>query len=263
MSSNKRNTRKRTAKTQVEPTQIESTVVENTVNDDAAELAAIEAMIAQDEQTQALPVSEEIVEAAVAAVQMDEVKAEIYQSQESQSDGDTQATVPVVSKPKRSKGGGRKARSTGSTRGGMLKSVVGAKEKEFFALQNGDENVVDFNAVRDSVLTTVDMMAKKVGEKAVNLADHICNGRRLSVYTAIAARLLFKQGEINAKELIAHLQDGKANGVKSYSPGTANSQGHQMFSLLPALKIAIRDGKVLRVNPESRLNTVLMTQLAA
>lgn len=128
----------------------------------------------------------------------------------------------------------------------------------FLELSDAELEESELKKAQDAILTTVDTMAVKVAEKAINIVAAANNGAKLSTYTEIALKFLEAKPEgFTAKELIEHYSDQKANGVKGYSQGTANSQAHQMFKLLPALKIAVLDGKLMKLNPNSFLMIAL------
>lgn len=91
-------------------------------------------------------------------------------------------------------------------------------------------------------------LAKKVGEKAVNLVRHQSARDSVQVYTRIALDFLIYKGEFTAKELMA-VYAKSGDGGNGYSPGTQAAQSNQIMQLFPALKIADRpssDKLVLR-----------------
>lgn len=88
-------------------------------------------------------------------------------------------------------------------------------------------------------------LAKKVGEKALNLLRHQSARDSVQVYTRIALDLLIQKGEFTAKELMK----AYATAGDGYSPGTQAAQSNQIMQLFPALLIADRpssDRLVLR-----------------
>lgn len=145
--------------------------------------------------------------------------------------------------------------------GGKKSEVIRDRLPETLVLTMGDAELSEKELVdkQDTLLEVIDTdMAVKVAEKAVNLLSAVHDKAKLSAYTAITLRLLDKSEDgIIAKDLIEHMQDQDANGVKGYSAGTSNSQAHQMFKLLPALQMATLDGKVMKVNDESLLMIAL------
>lgn len=122
-----------------------------------------------------------------------------------------------------------------------------------FALETTDTKLkpAELKTKREELLAEIDKLPIKVSEKAINLVAFANGGAKLSCYTEIAIKFLVAEGSMTAATLIAHLMDQKANGVKGYSKGTANSQGHQMMKLLPLFKIGTVDGKTMKVNKSS------------
>ena len=112
-------------------------------------------------------------------------------------------------------------------------------------------HIADFKA-------QIDALPKKVGEKAINVFQHLNAGVLLSVYTHDAIVFLKAHGSMTVAELKAHYAM-PAVGVrnKGYSAGTAGAQSSQMKSLLPALGIATCDGTTLTLNSESILADML------
>lgn len=225
----------------------------------AAELEAIEAALASEfgdeisldaDDTQ--PVDDSDIAAAVGEIELSEARSEAY--------AEAGAGEPVVStEPVEKKARGKKAKAekpprvtlTGAKNSVVIMSKLGENPNQFFIVEAKDDELDadGLEAKRDEMLAIVDKMAKKVGEKAVNLYSFMSGHAKLSVYTEHALNFLFAKGECTAKELIEHLHSGAAG--KPYSLGTARSQGHQMFQLLPALKIATLDGKTMKVNADS------------
>ncbi len=172
-----------------------------------------------------------------------------------------------AAKAKKAKGGTTdKAKAEPKEPKAPRKTVINSKRSEV-ALDRMGANAEDFvlettdaklkpaerKAKRDALLAAMDSkdMAVKVSEKAINLIAFTSGAAKLSTYTEIAIKFLVDKGSMTAQELINHLQDQKANGVKGYSKGTANSQGHQMFKLLPLFMIGTLDGKTMKVNKQS------------
>lgn len=109
--------------------------------------------------------------------------------------------------------------------------------------------------LRDEFKDIVNDMAKKVGEKAVNLLAHLQGNAVLSVYTVIALEMLLKNGTLTSKELFDRYMK------RPYSEGTSRSQSGQLMQLLPALKIANRVGKSLELNEDSVLAAALRSTI--
>jgi hypothetical protein len=221
---------------------------------------AFEAAVAE---TESEPVTEIELEAAISEVELDEAKAEVYADVEAEklAEGADIAEAPTegvkkeaakkAAKPKKST---REHSMVTSKKSDVIRERLGANLAETLVLEVADAGLdaASLQIAQDEVLVKIDGLAKKVGEKAVNLIAHINDSAKLSAYTEIAFKFMQSKSEgIVSADLIAHFQDQKANGVKSYSIGTARSQGHQMFQLLPALKIAELNGKTMSVNSDS------------
>lgn len=103
----------------------------------------------------------------------------------------------------------------------------------------------------EAVVDSLNSLAKKVGEKAVNLLQAVAGQGSPSVYTQIALDILKKEGECTLTDIknayLAH----------PYSLGTASAQSSQMMQLFPALGIANRQGSKLSLRPDSALFPML------
>lgn len=77
----------------------------------------------------------------------------------------------------------------------------------------------------------IDKLAKKVGEKAVNLLRHSENRDRVQIYTQIGLDMLIADGKLTSKGLVDKFSATK------YRIGTARAQGSQLMQLFPALGI--------------------------
>lgn len=217
-----------------------------------AEIAALEASLdgVEDDADDIVlddDVSEGDLEAAVAEVNLEEAKSEAYEEQEG---GEDMSTEPVEKKAAKTK----KPRKTmiSSKKSEVATSKLGENAAGFILeLSDAELDEKAQAKQRETFLSSIDDMAKKVGEKAVNLVAYAGADAKLSAYTAIALKFLVDKGSITTKDLIEHMQDQKANGVKGYSIGTARSQSHQMFQLFPAFKVGTLDGKTMTVNEES------------
>ncbi|MCG5512803.1 hypothetical protein [Ectothiorhodospira shaposhnikovii] len=198
--------------------------------------------------------------AAIAEIEMEEVKAEAYAEQESESD--IISTEPVESTAGEKVVEAREPRKTmtGHRKSEVVKDKLGAKLGEVVILEVTDAMLPPavLKERQDELLANIDKMAKKVGEKAVNLLSHINGTAKLSAYTDIAIAYLAKHGSMTTNDLISHLTSGDHSYRKPYSIGTARSQTHQMFALLPQFKIGVMEGKTMKVNP----NSVIFAHLA-
>ena len=96
-------------------------------------------------------------------------------------------------------------------------------------------------------LAGFDELAKKQGEKVINMMKWLHNGSKLKAFTQMAIQHLIDKGETTSAELKQHYLD------RPYGVGTANSISNQMMTLLPELGIATRDGKTLTLNKGSTI----------
>lgn len=202
---------------------------------------------------------------AVAGAEKDEAKAEAY---EDQDDGEV-AEVAATDKPsdkevvKAKKS--YKATVSGAKKSEVIRERLGEKLGDTLVLEMSDAELKPkaLAKMQDEVLETIDNMAKKVGEKAVNLLGAVNGTSKLSAYTEIAFKFMKNNPEgFTALDLIAHMQDQDANGIKAYSLGTARSQSHQMVQLFSSLKLVNLDGKSLVMNTDSMLAVAIEGMLA-
>lgn len=112
-------------------------------------------------------------------------------------------------------------------------------------LEVGDKPSADNFA---SVAGVIDKLAKKVGEKAVNVIRNRMTPQGFQVYTKIGMEQLLKTGTMSSLDLTKHLNETK------YTIGTARAQSNQIMTLFPALKIATVSSKgQLTVNENSTI----------
>lgn len=219
----------KTSKTEIPADQIDEAVVA----DDEDEFADLEALLSGDEEISveepevddadeaqaeaeepdAEPTEEEIAEAAAGA-ELDEIREQIYEEAPAEE---------VAPEPKT--------------------ATKKAKAKK--------ESKPKFDA--ETVLPTLEMtvegetpkyegLAKKVREKVNNIAHSLTTGAKLSNYTVMGLKMLFEAGSVTSKELLEAMRE-------RYSEGTARAQSNQIMNVLPAMKIAIKDGSTLKLNP--------------
>lgn len=143
----------------------------------------------------------------------------------------------------------------GSTPSQVLAQHINDTEKLNAAcvLEIGDDASDDNTKINAGIM---DRLAKKIGEKAVNLLRNRDNIANLQVYTRIGIEKLVKGGTMTSKDLTDHYHSGAAG--KPYSIGTARAQCNQLMTLLPAMKIATETTKgTLEVNPKSAILATL------
>jgi len=238
----------------------EASIMDDDVNDIVAELEALDA---DDDSIDAT--EQELNEDELLALQVNLDKADAYSNQEAEEtigneDAPVEAeaaTDKVVEKVAKEKKAPRKTMA-----GGKKSDVIRDRLTETLILEVDDAKLspTELEASQDTLLDYIDTeMAVKVAEKAVNLISAANGHAKLSAYTIITLRFLEESASagITVKNLVEHLQDQKANGVKGYSDGTAKSQAHQMFKLLPTLKVASMNGKVMTINEDSILMVAL------
>lgn len=83
-------------------------------------------------------------------------------------------------------------------------------------------------------------MAKKVGQKAIMLFEYLAVGGELNEVIARTFKVLNRDGHLTSGDK-GNLQQDLLS--KPYSVGTARSQANQMFTMLPSLKVVVKDGK--------------------
>lgn len=95
----------------------------------------------------------------------------------------------------------------------------------------------------------INKLAKKVGEKAINLLRHRDNPTQVQVYTRMGLDQLAKEGTITSKGLVDMFST-------KYKPGTARAQANQLMHLFPALQVAtVNSDKSLVANKDSVILT--------
>lgn len=137
---------------------------------------------------------------------------------------------------------------------------IGDDFKKLAVIREGDEKRKGKRLVEhmDKLKAAIDELPKKVGEKAVNIFQHLNNGAELSCYTHDAIAFLRESGGFTKKELHDfYAADNTGVNSKPYSQGTAGAQSSQMMKLLPALGIAERDGMSLKPAEDSILFDML------
>lgn len=174
------------------------------------------------------------VDDVLASVETEEAKQAAYEEQTSDGDVTPDAVEKKKSKPK-------------------AKAPRAPAFESAFAAITAAQNAGKFG---DGIAqATIDGLAKKVGEKAINVAQALVADKPLSVYTKIALKELASNESITSGHLATVYQStNKPNKDECYSKGTANAQAQQMMKLFPALGIATLDGKSLKVadTPQSQ-----------
>jgi hypothetical protein len=180
------------------------------------------------------------------------VRAAAYAEQEADtSGGATDHMTAANDDPKPAKRGSgtsrapRASRAAGAKASQVLNSAMSEEEQLKVALLTTAD--VDETAALAEMKDSIDRLAKKVGDKAVNLLRYRAQPKKLQNYTRLGLELLVSQGYADSKTLTKHLQSS------GYTIGTARSQANQLMALFPALKIANKAGKTLAPSDESTL----------
>lgn len=196
--------------------------------------------------------TDEEIEEIIAALEIEEAKAEAYAEQEPGADmviEEAAAESNEGGKPAKKAKAPRAYRKTmaGYKKSEVIMDRLGANSHEYFALELADAELSqeELKAKQEEMLARIDGIAKKIGEKAVNLLSWLAGRAKLSNYTEQALRLLIEKGKITSKDLLEHYK------ARPYSEGTSRSQSQQLMKLLPEMKVGIMDGKVMHLNPES------------
>lgn len=215
--------------------------------------------------------SDELVEEAVIDLEIEAAKT---RAQEGETVAEGEAPVEATDKPAKSKGKKAKSKDTpASTEPAEKKARVffskqsdriahnlGEKVSEMMLLEVGDAALSgdDLKAKNAEVMELIDGTAKKVGEKANMLFKYMSKGGELNEVMKRAFQVLAKDGELTSGEK-GNLQLNLLS--KPYSLGTARSQSNQMFMLLPALKVTLKEKGKMVPNPNSlilaKINSML------
>jgi len=191
-------------------------------------------------------IDDETLMSAVSEVESDEARLEMA-SEEAIEEAATVA-APRAAKIKAPKVA-RAARVVFSKKSEAILAKLGTNPADAFVLETTDADLStdDLKVKMDDTLAKIDTLAKKVQDKVVNIFAVVAGKSRLSGYTKIVVDALVEKGELTSKEAFEALAE------RGYKIGTARSQSNQMFTVLPILGIAVRDGKSLKVNPNSTL----------
>lgn len=210
---------------------------------DASEtVASIETIEGETEASNEEIDLEEIEAAAVAEETKKAAYAEQTTEEEPSNITPISAATPASSKTSRAP---RASRAAGAKSSAVLASLMGEEAllKAAMLVETDEESV----ELVDQLNTAIDSLAKKAGDKAVNLLRHVAEPRKLQNYTRLGMELLSKNRQVTSADLVKHLQG------QGYTAGTARSQSSQLMSLLPALKVADRSGKALVAREDSTL----------
>jgi hypothetical protein len=205
-------------------------------------------------------VSDAVLESAVADAKLTEATRATYAEQPA-STVDTAPAAAAEAAPTTKKKRDPKPRLTFSKPAAKIQHVLGEKLGETLILEASDAalDATALKAKQDETLKAIDGLAKKVGEKAVQLFQTIKTGGKLNEVMQRAIEVLVKEGSITSGDK-GNLQ---TNLLSKYTLGTARSQSNQVFCLFPVLGITKKDGKGKQVaNADSVILATMRTKLA-
>jgi len=223
-------------------------VIEETPADESpVELAASDDTILDEETASEIE----------AEMQLQEARDEVYASQEGEVI-DLEATDITPAAPAAAAAKPKKAAGPAKTRTPRIS--IDSLPADAFVLTT---NIPDDLEANKAAVIRACPAQKKVQEKFENLLVSIHQGKAPSTYVMDCFRALDAAGEITSSDMVAALKaTSTKNGSKTYAEGTARSQVGQIMALFPALKIAVRAGNKLTVNPDSLLVEALRTLAA-
>lgn len=204
------------------------------------ELAEI---IEEKEPVEAHLLDERVIEEAVSEIEANEIAEEMEASTKAKkAKAPKAAKAPKEPKAPKVAKEPAKARVTGDKKSERILSTLGEKANDFLVLTIADASTAD-DAYRAELLTKIDKMPIKIGEKAWQLFDWM-GGRqdKLNNVLKTAFTVLKRDGFISTSDtgnLMVALS-------ATYSKGTARSQAQQMYSLMEALKVVVPGDKTGR-----------------
>lgn len=144
--------------------------------------------------------------------------------------------------------------------GDLLLAKLGAKANDFliFDLNATPEEAEEQRIAFVAKMNEKDAIAIKPKEKVLQLFDWLIKGGELGEVMKRTFAVLAKDGEITSAEK-GNLHQSLLS--KPYSKGTANSQGCQMFIVLPELGICLKEKGRMIPNPDSPLLIAINTAL--
>lgn len=224
------------------------------------EIAAIEGAIEKAEATEALYAEADAATSAADAPQATVEKKKAKGAKKAKPEGEKvakKAKEPAA--PKEPKAPRVTRHSCHGHESRVLAARLGEKLGEFLVLEVADAGL-DAEALKvrqDEILATIDGLAKKVGEKATMLFGYMANGGKLNEVLAKTFTVLARDGKLTSG-VKGNLQLELA---EKYSPGTSASQANQMFMLLPALAITVKEKGVMVANPDSMILMKMKAEL--
>lgn len=209
-------------------------------------LTSLEELVALDAETEADPV--EALSDAVGEIESEEAVAQAYKDQEGSTESDAPATPGKAPAKK-----GTRMNTAGMKPSDVVRAKMGTTIHKTFITALSDARLpdADLNALIDGRVNAIDGLPKKVGEKVINVLQHLSSGVTISCFTRMALDLLKSKGTISTKDIRdAYLK-------RPYSAGTSNAQSSQMMAVLPFLGIATKSGNTLTIDQDSALISLL------
>lgn len=230
-------------------------IIEAAAEDEPAAIEAAVAEIEKAEANQAIYADEETDKTSDADAPQDVVeaaaptKAELKAAKAAEKAA-AKAAAKLTVAPKEPKEV-KPARVTyvGHTTSEVLVAKLGTQAADILLLEAADTLLApeELKAKQDVLLSDIDKLAKKVGEKAVMLMSWVRNGGKLNDVMARAFTVLARDGELTSGKkgnLYLNLRE-------RLSEGTSDSQANQCFMLFPALSIAKKEKGKMVVNADS------------
>jgi len=217
----------------------------------ADELAALDELVDLSPESKG-PLEESELLAAIEEVKADEELTELYdkQAEESKPMPDAPIEVDLTEKVENEiKTKPVRIKAVGATPSAKIASGLSASDLIDLTLLTPDCGAISDDERIEAFGVIVDNLAKKVGEKAVNLFAFLRTGGGLNEVTARAIKVMKRDGQLIGGDdgnLVKELL------TKPYSLKTARSQGNQILQLFTALKVGNRTARgTLVLNEES------------
>jgi hypothetical protein len=217
--------------------------------EDLNEIEDLEELSAEGENVETVDEGTELDESELGALDVRIETAEGYAAQKSE----VVATVDTTDGKKVTV---KTARPPSSSAGKARVRDMSAVSPEIFWL-SGDHMSAsedDVKANRDAVQASIPSQVK-VADKFQNMFLSMASGALPSRYTVTAFKALNVGGSVTSADICAAF---KSEGL---GEGTARSQSGQIMVLFPALGIADRDGKSLKLKPSSNVAKYLTAKI--
>jgi len=218
--------------------QIETTEVD-------AELAALMADL--DEETTTEAAEPEVLEASEDELEEAMVTLDIEESENAKAEAaaKTQKAKAAKKEAKSDEKPKQKRVSTADLKVSEAVTLVTDGNMDLLNLVEG-ETMSDGD--RQLYMDALDGIAKKQGQKVVNLFKWMAKGTKLKKFTDQAIGHIIAEGRTDSTKLREFFTNDCGYGAK-----TASSQASQFMNLLPFLMIASKDGKEIVLNDKSAI----------